>query len=59
MSNGAWRSKSGKREEEMRLFLSVRYRCNANKVRRHTSKLDARLGVEVYLISNLWALYGR
>jgi len=57
VSNGARRVKSGEREEEMRLFLSVRYRCNANKVRHQTSKLNARLGVEVYFIFDLWVSY--
>ena len=59
VSNGPRRVKSGEREEEMRLFLSVRYRCNANKVRRQTCKLNALLRIEVYFIFYLWMTYRR
>jgi hypothetical protein len=41
----------------MGLFLSVCYRCSANKVRRQTSELNARLGVEIYFIFDLRASY--
>ena len=54
LSNGPCRIKSREREEEMRLFLPGNYRCNANKVRRQTRKLNARFRVEVYFIYDLW-----
>ena len=59
LSNGPRRVKSGKREEEMRLFLSVCNRCNANKVWRQTCKLNPCLRVEVYFIFDLWVTYRR
>ena len=46
--------KSRECEEEMRSFLSDNYRCNANKVRRQTRKLNVRFRVEVYFIYDLW-----
>jgi hypothetical protein len=41
--NDPWCVKPGEGEKEMRLFLSVRYRRNTNKVRHQTCKLNARL----------------
>jgi hypothetical protein len=41
----------------MGLLLSAGYRSGANKVRRQTRKLNARLGVEIYFIFGLRASY--
>jgi hypothetical protein len=49
-SNGAGYVKSGYCGKKWCCSLSVRYGSSANKVRCQTSKLNARLGVEIYFI---------